>query len=913
MASINDLKTYDLHEIARLLGLERPAGNRGNYRSPQHEDKNPSLSIFQRHGRWFWTDHSGGDEARGSCVDLVMYVEGCDVSAAVRRLHELLQIPMEKDQPLAPRKDAPRELHEKIAWFAQKEADQARDYLITERGLTEELVDKAIKAGAVGFNTWTSPKVDAGQFGHGGPAVAFIVKSLNPGAVKSVDLRYLDPELNGGTKTQTFGEKAGYPYYLDIQRLRDARTVYVVESAINALSIECCGMPYTAAVAVRAIRALDAIDWTWFHGQQLILCFDNDEPDKKNRCAGQEAAWQLYDILAGKNIAAMLVDQGEWEHNDVNDILQAAGAEELKFALKRLEPWALQGLPGEVKFMKGRSRLYLPSHDYARYWRYRVKEDFTTYVDKVEQDSESGRDNMRFEDVCGFRVASISRVTIASANSVLSGGEDVMPQTLFAVSVQTPRHGPVLQRRVFEDEELHNADKWGKFGPVFKKAVFSRMVNILERSSDLGSREAINFVGLGWLNNRLMVNEGHHCYFTDPDQQCPYSKLIFPSGTVSDAQRVIQAYHKTFQHSAGLLTLVWALGAHLKALMGFWPHLVMQAAKGSGKSTLCKKLESTIGMTVFGRQSIESAFRVLTSLSHTSHPVGWEEISAGRQEIIDSAVSSLQQAYQYSLTRRGARMLEFLICAPVLLAGEDVPVKSLEGKLVRTDLTDRKGDKLPDNLPLFPVRQWLEFLAGRTREQVNELYQRCLEFCRETSAGKAEDPGANRMRENYAAVLTAWSLLLEFAQLDRRDYPFPADLVEQMNRHIMDTESEREPWVWIMEIILSEIDSNQYRHPYTWDPWQDVDGCLYIRHKDMMNHIQHNTRLREVWNSLTIKSSKVLREHLQRAGVILSDKGDKTINRRRVNHMLVLDPRVMERYGLQPAPTDATGDMYPPP
>jgi hypothetical protein len=70
--------------------------------------------------------------------------------------------------------------------------------------------------------------------------------------------------------------------------------------------------------------------------------------------------------------------------------------------------------------------------------------------------------------------------------------------------------------------------------------------------------------------------------------------------------------------------------------------------------------------------------------------VGWEEISAGRQELIDKAVAQLQESYQYTHTRRGADMMDFLLCAPVLLAGEDVPVDGLTGKVVRTQLTAAK-------------------------------------------------------------------------------------------------------------------------------------------------------------------------------------------------------------------------------
>jgi len=51
-------------------------------------------------------------------------------------------------------------------------------------------------------------------------------------------------------------------------------------------------------------------------------------------------------------------------------------------------------------------------------------------------------------------------------------------------------------------------------------------------------------------------------------------------------------------------------------------------------------------------------------------------------------------------------MTEYLLSAPVLLAGEDVPVDSLLGKVVRTQLSGRRGDLLPQNLPRFPVRAY---------------------------------------------------------------------------------------------------------------------------------------------------------------------------------------------------------------
>ncbi|MBJ6881731.1 hypothetical protein, partial [Vibrio cholerae] len=80
---------------------------------------------------------------------------------------------------------------------------------------------------------------------------------------------------------------------------------------------------------------------------------------------------------------------------------------------------------------------------------------------------------------------------------------------------------------------------------------------------------------------------------------------------------------------------------------------MLNAGKGAGKSTLVKSLERTLAFTMFSGQSLKTEFRLLTSISHTSHPVGWEELSAQGQGVIDKAVAMLQESYQYTITRRG--------------------------------------------------------------------------------------------------------------------------------------------------------------------------------------------------------------------------------------------------------------------
>ena len=912
MASIDELKQrIDLHDLADRLGLKRGrGGDKALYHSPQHEDKSPSLSIYVNHPKHGtgWRDHSAN--VGGSCVDLVMHARGGTVADAIRYLHEAYAIPFERPTATDRREKSTVEY---IADRCLAERDRVREYL-AGRGIADAAIDAAISARTLGFNTWTSPKAPAGEVGHGGPAAAFIVRATDDSRVIAVDMRYVDPALNGGVKTQTQGDKSGYYWTADARRLGKARRIVIVESAINALSIDTCAIPGTAALALRGLANVDAIDFAPLRGKQVVLCLDNDEPfpdghPRAGHRPGPEAAWALYERLTALNIAALLVDQSGWMAepaegedngrpiNDVNDYLQAHGARELQRALDQLEPWLIAGMAGDDT-RKGRPRIFLPAHDFAQYWRFRVQPDFTRYIAKMEKNDDAGTETPTYTDLCGFRIASIARVSVASATSTMTGDVDQAPTVYFAVSVQAPRHGATLIRRVMHDDQLHNVDQWGKFGPIWAPAPFKRMVNVLERGADLGARHAANFVGLAWRDGRLIVNEGPDCYFTEADRQCPYHNLTFPAGPVSDARRVISAYQQTFRQNAAMLPLVWALGGHLKALLGFWPHLTIQANKGAGKSTLIKRMERSLAFTMFSGQSLQTEFRLLTSISHTSHPVGWEELSARRQDVIDKAVGLLQENYQYTVTRRGSDMTEYLLCAPVMLAGEDVPVRSLLGKIVRTNLTGRKGPPLPDDLPRFPVRQWLEFLAGLNRRDVLDRYAqlnaRALSSCR----ASGEDDGAKRMAGNYAAVALAWHYLTEFAGMDPADGDFPRDLIAEMNGHVAETSADREPWVWIMETVLSEIDGGNYRHPYTFDT---VDGqfCLLLRTGHVMDHIAHTSALREKWNGLPVKSDRVFKSQLRHAGVIVGEKEvERRIYTRRVPYLTPISLDSLARYGL---------------
>jgi hypothetical protein len=908
MASIDELKKLiDLHDLADRLGIKQgKGGEKANYHSPHSADKNPSLSIFPARparGTGF-KDHSAN--IGGSCVDLVMHVQGCDVTEAMRYLHDAFNIP--RDRPEAPAERRPKTAIDYAAERAIENRQKARDYL-KSRGILDAAIDRALKCETLGFNDWTSPKKPAGEVGHGGPAAAFVIREHNGTRAVAVDMRYIDPALNGGVKTQTIGEKDGYGWTADPRKLEKAERVVIVESAINALSIDSCNIGATATYAIRGVGNVHNIDFSFLRGKQVVICLDNDEPiadgPRKGERPGPDAACALYERLTALNIAAMLVDQSEWVRdladgattkketiNDANDYLQLRGADELRKALFRLEPWIIAGMSPDAG---EHARVWLPEQDHRQYSRYRTRADFLSYMAKTG-DGEDEKPS--YIDVAGFRVASLSRVAVASAQATMTGDPDNAPTPYFAVTVQTPRHGANLTRSVLNDKQVHNLAMWQQFGPIWEPKRFSRMLSILERTAHLGARSASNFVGLAWRDGRLVVNEGPDCYFTNPEQQCPYYNLTFTTGTPSDAARVIQKYQETFKQNAASIALVWGLGGHLKALLGFWPHMMMQADKSAGKSTLIKAIERTIGFTMFSGQSLQTEFRLLTSISHTSHPVGWEELSARKQDVIDKAVGLLQENYQYTITKRGSEMTEYVLSAPVLLAGEDVPVKSLHGKLCRTNLTGKKGPMLPRDLPRFPVRQWLQYLAELDRAAVLDKYDELRAYCISKSCASPDDEGGKRMASNYAAMLLAWGYLCDFAGLPTSAGNFGADLLAEMNRHVSETTAERSPWVWILESALSEIDAGNFKHPFKFD---DVDGedCLLVRPSHIMDHISGSSGLRDKWNGLPVKSPAVFRRQLLSAGVTVGDKEiERTIFMKRVAHLTPLSLSRLASYGL---------------
>jgi len=429
---------------------------------------------------------------------------------------------------------------------------------------------------------------------------------------------------------------------------------------------------------------------------------------------------------------------------------------------------------------------------------------------------------------------------------------------------------------------------------------------VWERAAGIGARDAINFVGLAWRNGRLALNEGTDCFFTEPTEQCPYYNLTFPSGQPRDGVEVMRQFQGTFAENEAAIPLVWALGAHLKAFLGYWPHFVIQAEKGAGKSAVVKAIGTAIAMKQFSRQTLQSEYRIIGSVSYTSQPVAWGEFSTNKQELRTKAVGTLQESYQYESTSRGIGLKrKFLMAAPVLLSGEDVPVDGLEGKLVRATLTkEKRGPMITPDCPMFPMRQWIQYLAEQDKRHLLAMHAELVADLQRTSLAKADDAGAERMVNNYAAVAVAWHLLCDFLNQPLETGSFLPDLTKQMNQHISETKATRHPWVWIVEKLLSEIARGEFRYPFMFDSDGHGTGWLCIRTGHIMDHMSQSNGLRAFYDELPIKSDRALKKQLELAGVLVLDKDgypevyERSVQGKRVGHMVGMSLEALRQYGL---------------
>lgn len=934
------IDTHDIHHVAQQLGMKPGKGQTGAdvvYHSPHHTDKTPSLSVFTSNNRSGWKDHSN-PEYKGDVFSLVQYVHGSNFMDALKWLANMYRIEIPPKEAPANQQKVDKPWHVTVAERTLKtDRKPASDYL-QSRGISAAVIEAAINNKTLGFNNYFSQSKPAGTVGHAGHGVSFVVRGIHDNQIEAIDTRYFEPELNGGVKTNSLGKKMVEPWCSDWRKFKRAKKVFITEAAINALSIETAfsGIPFHAAIALRGLAISENIGTDHFKNKFCVLVPDYDKPfdkdDKGNKHQlfghrpGVEMMWKLYDRLTEAGVACIIIDQEKWTEGwDINDYLQSHTVQETKTALGKYEKGLIAGYPVAKEFTPaGFKRIYLPAYDFSQYWRFQVEPDFTRYIEKYKEATKDDDGNTKesanieMKDLCGFRVAGIQKLSIQDWKTSCYNTRPQNTEVVFAASCQSPHNNNELVTETMTSPQFGSINSWAKFGAIFAPTQFMRMITILSRTIAEKEKNAVNFVGLVYKQGKVVINEGPDCFFQFPEEQCPYHALTFKSGPLSEAQQVIHAFQQTFSNGGGLMPLVWALGAHLKIFLGFYPHIGMEAEKGAGKSSYMDKLAVALSMQVFSSETLTTAYRIICATSYSSMPVMWEELSSNAKSVIDAATGNLQQAYNYRYSKRGNQGKSFLTSTPVFLGGEEVDMNSIDGKRVRVSITENdQGPEISPDLPEFPLRNWLEFLSELNQKDVLAALDVHRDQMWQESRSSKNDGNAKRMVKNWAVLKLAWRYLCEFAQIDHSLGNFESQIITEMNSYLADTVSTREPWIWIVEIILSEIDADRFQYPYKIQKDYALDtevfgqcDALIIRHTHIMSHLQHSNHLRDSFNSMPIKTARSLRKQMQSAGVIAAEGVERTINGRRTSGMMAINLQKLNDYGLFVSTPDRRSDSF---
>ncbi len=973
---ISQIKQIPIVDIAEnLLRLNKGLGTAKNgkdilFHGPHGNENTPSLSLSP--SKNIFHDFSTGES--GDQINLVAYVNRVDVGEAVRIIATHYNIQAEK-------KSFQKQEKTLVDYIAQKALQNARneaisqpflDYLTQKRKIDLGVIKHGIQKAVLGFSDYTAPAKSPGQAGYGGNSLVFIVK--NQHKTIAVDMRYLIPKDNGGIKTQCQGDKQGLYWTIDPYKLRSAKVVYVVESVINALSIESCHLPYAAAIATLGTTNIDYINWQQFAGKQIIIAFDKDRPGNQGKFPGQEAGWKLYELLSNQGLISLLLDQDKWHHKgivddhidayikenekrrieytklledeeakaqyrskirniltnygvDINDILLWHGKKSLKTALENRQRGLIQG----VYYKKGvlAQRLHLPFIDYKAYKKYRVHPEHTIFQKEVKsKDKDTGDEitDIVDMDVCGFRIAGMKKVKVVSYSSASTGMPDNMTTDIYAAQVQSRTSPTELIEKVLATG-IHDLKAWEKnFGAVLNANFFKRALTILESTAQANTIRVANIVGLAWLDGKLVANDKNSTFFVDANKQCgAYGNLVFNAGNRQDCAKILEKYKDLYNNNSALIMLTWTLCSHFKLFTGFYPHLMIGADKGSGKSTIIEMIGKTCPLKKFAINEM-NPYRLRVISSGSSFPVALDEFSNASPAKRIEVVSHMQNTYTKNETVAGADALQYLTFSPALIGSEDIGgLDNVLSKTVKVTFPMKARGRLFDAaaVPQWPLKEWMEYLAHISRDQFKQAYKEAAQFCQSKSS--TSDATSERMLKNYTLLLLAWRYVADFAGIMREAWGVEESIIREMNGHIASTDADREPWVKVIEKLLTDIDAGKYPHKHTIDEFAEGENdhkhqCFVIKLSEVMDYFNNTPDLREFRQSLPITSKNALKIQLHNKEMLLrKGNGEPRIvhpyigegdGRKRVHNFVAMPAYKLLNYGLTVPGVDYEADAY---
>lgn len=885
------------------------------FKAPWREEKTASVTISDD-GKSFID--FGDRTKRGSCIDLYMLLSNTDFISTVKELAQRFNIQTDDYQKNISSKNEAKPAHTLDAAFIWRKAAKdknilrATDYLVLQRGLPRDALQD-YEGVAYGYSDYVPDNSELNPLEYG-PAVVFPVIDVN-GDVVALNQRYIEtpdkkhPQGKRTIKSTGAVSLSECLYAPDWRGVKQASTLWMVESPIDALNLQLGGCP---AIAFLSTSHASTVPLTWIKTKQSVCIWaDNDANGR-----GKQAAEILYHRLLGLGIVARLVKPPkedkdalvtvkkqveEWAEGggeepqepkpvhlkDVNDVFRAKKGDLKEFRRvartinKDLFPFGFPRISNQQEIDD--IKRFECHDDSVIYWSTRLRKNEDGEMEEVNVPNQ----------VSAFRIFRIDPVTIYPLSSAM-GDFNVEPPSEKMVLIYKRTDSQVLKRSILDSKDFGKSKCWEEFGIIHRKDLLAKMMTSLSRDHRFRA-ETVNIIGLVNMGGKLQLNDASNTYLNE--DLSLFHDLHFPDTAPSHAKIVIDGMASMFTEYKALIVMIWILGSLLKVYTKFWPHLSCIASSQSGKSTLIDCLNYVTGTKSFEHTMLSSSYQQMRLVGNHAYACICDELSRATPKEVKEFISLLNSSYNSPLRARGMNRL-YLLAGAVGIFGQDYSEKdaAIQSKIIAIDLDNSQG-KLYEPTTRFPVRAWANWLIStQTKESIKSLIEYYHQFII-NEISEEEGNKLGRFLINYAAMMAATDLILEFADVDDladKKSSIVNTLLHNCKRHAIETKTIRSEAHAILLALASHMTNDAFEicPPHFVD-----DDQLYITTEGILTYLAKKNE------HFAVGSAKGLIKHLTHDGFLIRADASKTMGskktgRKQFRHVLVLDLKRIEKAGI---------------
>lgn len=349
---LHEIKELSLPQLLKDYGLPLRETNPYSYQClcPFHEDKNPSLKVSLKNGKWLW--HCFGCNKSGNVLDFVMAYEKIPFARAYEKLGNQSAVGGQQSA-VKSKNETPKpgelvnrqELLERAVSFYQESFlnDRRGVEYLAGRGITGNDIYQSFRIGLVtGGLKKTLSEDENHELIRGLKEIGILNASSQEHFLNCVIFPIFDENDNVsgiyGRRVSSFNQLSEHLYLpgprlgvWNWQALKLAKEIILTESIIDALS--CYVLGFRNVIPLYGVNGLTGDHVRLFEKyltRKIYLCLDNDQ-------AGKEARGRIKEKLSalGIEIHDLILPS---EFKDINEALQKGfTAEQFKKILSPVE------------------------------------------------------------------------------------------------------------------------------------------------------------------------------------------------------------------------------------------------------------------------------------------------------------------------------------------------------------------------------------------------------------------------------------------------------------------------------------------------------------------------------------------------------------------------------------------------